>query len=74
MLSESYTADGDREAGIILLLAVAEFFPNVNNTTDQPEEAGADFDAEDSAYYDSGEKELLAQLLAFVLANKSHFR
>jgi hypothetical protein len=41
---------------------------------DQLEETEVDFDAEDSAYYDSGEKELLAQLLAFVNANRSHFR
>jgi len=46
----------------------------IQSAMDQLEEAGADFDAEDSAYYDSGEKELLEQLLAFVLANRSHFR
>lgn len=41
---------------------------------DKLEEAEVDFEAEDSAYHESAEKELPKKLLAFALANQSHFR
>lgn len=66
-----------------LLDAVAAKFPRgkvpksmdaIQNAMDQLEEKGIDFEAEDDAYYDSAEKELLTQLIAYVLANQKHFR
>ncbi len=47
---------------------------SVQKAMDSIEENGVDFEAEDSKFYDSQEKELLDVLTQFVLANKNHFR
>ena len=66
-----------------LLDAVTAKFPRgkvpksmdaIQNAMDKLEEQGVDFETEDDTYYTSAEQELLPQLLAYVLANRKHFR
>lgn len=68
---------------VSLLERVARKFPrgkvpksldSIQNAMDKLEEKGIDFEAEDSTYYTTAEKDLLNQLLVFVLQNKKHFR
>lgn len=47
---------------------------SIQNAMDTLEEKGIDFETEDSQFYETEEKELLALLFDFVLANKNHFR
>lgn len=47
---------------------------SIQNVMDSLEEKGIDFENEDSQFYDTQEKTLLALLLDYVLENKHHFR
>lgn len=47
---------------------------SIQNTMDSLEEKGIDFEIEDSQFYETQEKSLLALLLDYVLENKHHFR
>ena len=47
---------------------------SIQNVMDSLEEKGIDFENEDTQFYESEEKALLALLLDYVLENKNHFR
>lgn len=47
---------------------------SIQNAMDSLEEKGIDFEIEDSQFYETQEKTVLALLLDYVLENKSHFR
>ena len=47
---------------------------SIQNAMDSLEEKGIDFEIEDSQFYETQEKTLLALLLDYVLKNKKHFR
>lgn len=47
---------------------------SIQNVMDSLEEKGIDFEIEDSQFYETQEKTLIALLLGYVLENKNHFR
>lgn len=46
----------------------------IQNTLDRLEDTGVDFEDADDIFYDTAEKELLRQLLRYVLENRNYFR
>lgn len=47
---------------------------SIQNVMDSLEEKGIDFEIEDSQFYETQDKTLIALLLGYVLENKNHFR